>query len=218
MLLLLLFSHVQLFGTPWTIAHQTSLPFVISWSLLKFMSIESVTPSNHLVPCHPLLLLHSIFPASGSFPMSRLFFIRWPMNWKLSFSIGPSNEYSGLISFRINWFDLPAVQGTLKSLLQPHTLKTSIFQCSTLFMIQLSHSHMTTGKTIALTIWTFVSKVMSLLFNTLSRSIVAFLPNTMMSSMIKYVSSMVLSIIMLKHSTTVHFLSKNINIYSELSN
>ena len=169
---MLLFSCVQLFGTPWTVAHQPSLPFTISWSLLKFMSIESMTPSNHFILCCPLLLLPSVFPASGSFPMSHLFCIRWPMYWKLSFSIGPSKEYSGLISFRINWFDLPAVQGTLKSLLQHHNLKTSILQCSALFMIQLSHSRMTTGKTIALTIWTFVSKVMSLLFNALSRFII----------------------------------------------
>ena len=139
------------------------------------MSIESMTPSNHFILCCPLLLLPSVFPASGSFPMSHLFCIRWPMYWKLSFSIGPSKEYSGLISFRIDWFDFLAVQGTLKSLkslLQHHNLKTSILQCSALFMIQLSHSRMTTGKTIALTIWTFVSKVMSLLFNVLSRFII----------------------------------------------
>ena len=216
-MLRLLFSCVQLFGTPWTVAYQPSLPFTISWSLLKFMSIESVMPSNNFVLCFPLLLLPSIFPASGSFPISHLFCITWPMYWKLSFSIGPSNEYSGLTSFRINWFDLPTVQGTLKSLLQHHNLKTSILQSSALFMIQLSHSCMTTGKTIALTIWTFVSKVMSLLFNTLSRFIIAFLPDIMMSFMIKYVSSMVLSIVILKHSTIVHFLSKSTNIYSQVS-
>ena len=150
MLLLLLFSNVQLFGTPWTIAHQTSLPFVISWSLLKFMSIESVTPSNHLVPCHPLLLLHSIFPASGSFPMSRLFFIRWPMNWKLSFSIGPSNEYSGLISFRIGWLDLLAVQGTQESSPTPQYKSINSLAFSLLYGPALTSIH-DTGKTTALT-------------------------------------------------------------------
>ena len=108
-----------IFETPWTAACQASLSFSISWSLLKLMSIKSVMPSNDLILCHPLLLLPSVFPASGSFPMSHLFCIRWPMYWKLSFSIGPSKEYSGLISFRINWFDLPAVQGALKSLVQP---------------------------------------------------------------------------------------------------
>ena len=138
-----------------------SLSFTISQSLLKFMSIESMTPSNHFILCCPLLLLPSVFPASGSFPMSHLFCIRWPMYWKLSFSIGPSKEYSGLISFRINWFDLPAVQGILKSLLQHCNSKTSVLQCSTFFMVQLSHLYMTTGKTTALTIQICVGKVMN---------------------------------------------------------
>ena len=132
--------------------------------------------SNHLILCYPLLLLPSIFPSITFFPSESALCIRWPEYWSFSFSIGPSNEYSGLTSFRINWFDLPTVQGTLKSLLQHHNLKTSILQSSALFMIQLSHSCMTTGKTIALTIWTFVSKVMSLLFNMLSRFVIAFLP------------------------------------------
>ena len=157
---MLLFSCVQLFGTPWTIAHQPSLPFTISWSLLKFMSIESMTPSNHFILCCPLLLLPSVFPASGSFPMSHLFCIRWPMYWKLSFSIGPSKEYSGLISFWIDWIDC-AVHRTLKSLLQHHSSKALVLWHSALFMVQLSDLYMTTGKTVALTIQTFVGKVMS---------------------------------------------------------
>ena len=139
-------------------------------SLLKLMSIESVTPSNHLILCHPLLLLPSIFPSIRVFSNESVLHIRWPEYWSFSFSfsISPSNEYSGLISFRINWLDLLAVQRTHKSFLQYHSSKASILQHSAFFMIQLSYP-MTTGKTIALIIWTFVSKVMSLLFNTLSR-------------------------------------------------
>ena len=138
------------------------------------MSIELVIPSSHLIRCCPLLLLPSVFPSIRE--MSQLICIRWPKYWSFSFSINPYNEYSGLISFRINWFDLLAVQGTLKSLLQHHSLKTSVLWCSASFMAQLSHLHMTTGKTIPLARRTFVGKVMSLLFNMLSRFVIAFLP------------------------------------------
>ena len=158
-----LLSCVWLFVTPWTAALQASLSFTIFRSLLKLMSIESVMPSNHLILCHPLLLLPSIFPSIRVFSNESALLIRWPKYWSFSFSISPSNEYSGLISFRMDWFDLLAVQGTLKSLLQNHSSRASILWFSTFFMVQLSHPHMTTGKTIALTKWTFVSKVMSLL-------------------------------------------------------
>ena len=160
-------SCVQLFEIPWTAAHQASLPFTNSWSLLKFMSIEWGMLSNHLTLYCPLLLLLSIFASIRVFSNELAFHVRWPKYWCLSNS--PSNEYSGLISFRIDWFDLLAVQGTLKSLLQHHNLKPSILRRSVFFMIQLSHPYMTTGKTIALTIWTFVSKVRSLFFNMLSK-------------------------------------------------
>ena len=135
--------------------------------LLKFLSIESVMPSNHLILCHPLLFLPSIFPSLRVFSNESVLCIRWPKSW--SFSISLSSEYSGLISFRIDWLDLLAVQEILKSLLQHHSLKASILWCSAFLMVQLSHPYITTGKTIAFTIWTFVSKVMSLLFNKLSR-------------------------------------------------
>ena len=128
------------------------------------MSIESVVPSNHLILCHPLLLLPSIFPSIRVFSSESVLCIRWPKYWSFCFNISPSNEHSGLISFSIDWLDLLAVQGTLKSLLQYHSSKASILQCSAFFIVQLSHSYMTTGKTIALTRWTFVGKVMSLLF------------------------------------------------------
>ena len=148
------------------------------WSLLKLMSIESVMPPNHLILCRPLLLLSSIFPSIRVFSSELLLHIRWSKYWTFSFSISPSNEYSGLIAFRIDWFDLLAVQGTLKSLLQHHSSKASILQHSAFFMVQLSHPYMTTGKTIALTIPTFAGKVMSLLFNMLSRLVIAFLPRS----------------------------------------
>ena len=169
-------SRVQLFETSWTAAHQVSLSFTISWSLFKLMSIESVMPSNHFKLCYPLLLL-SFFPSSGSFLMSAVG-IRWPKYWDFSFSINPSNEYSRLISFRIDWFDLLAVQGTFSSLLQHYSSKASILQHSAFFMVQLSHPYMTTGKTIALTRWTFVGKVISLLFSMLSKLIKTFLPRS----------------------------------------
>ena len=142
------------------------------------MSIESMVPSNHLILCHPLLFLPSIFPSIRVFSNESARHIRWPKYWSFNFSISPSNEFSGLISFRINWFDLPAVQGTLRSFLQHQGLKTSILWCPTFLIVQISHPYMTTGKTIALTIQTFVSKVMSLLFNTLSRFAIAFFPKS----------------------------------------
>ena len=171
-------SHVQLFVTSWTAAHQASLSFTISWSLFKLMSIESIMSSNHLILCRPLFLLPSIFPSIRVFSNQPVLCIRWPKYWSSSFSISPSNEYSGLISFRIHWFDLLAVQGILKSLLQHHSSKASILQCSAFFTVQLSHPYMTTGKTIVLTGWTFVGKVMSLLFIILSSLVIAFLPRS----------------------------------------
>ena len=149
--------------TPWTAACQASLSFTMSLSLLKLMSIELVTPSNHLILCHPLLLLSSVFPSIRVFSSKSFLHIRWPKYWSFSFSISPSNEYSGLISFKMDWFDLLAVQGTLKSLLQHHSSKASILWHSAFFMIQLSHPYMTTGRTIALNRQTFGGKVMSLL-------------------------------------------------------
>ena len=157
-----LLSCVRLFGTPWTAARQASLSFTISQSLLKLMSIESM-PSNHLILCCPLLLLFSIFPSIRVFSSESAFRIRWPKYWSFSFNISPSSEYLGLVSFRIGWFDLLAVQGTLKGLLQHHSSKSSILQCSAFFMVQLSRPYMNTGKTIALTIRTSVSEVTSLL-------------------------------------------------------
>ena len=144
----------------------------------KLMSIESVMRSNHLILCCPLLLLPSIFPSIRVFSNELGHYVRWPKYWSFSFSISPSNEYSGLTSFRMDWLDLLAVQGTLKSLLQHHSSKASIFQCSAFFIVQLSHPYMTTGKTIALSRWTFVGKVMPLLFNTLSSLVITFLPRS----------------------------------------
>ena len=151
------------------------LSFTNSRSLLKPMSIESVMPSNHLVLCHPLLLLPSIFPSIRVFSNESALRIRWPKYGSFSFSISPSNKHPGLISFRMDWLDLLAVQGTLKSLLQHHSSEASVLQRSAFFIVQLSHPYMTTGKTIALTRWTFVGQVMSLLFNMLSRLVIAFL-------------------------------------------
>ena len=153
-------SRVWLFATPWTAAHQASLSITSSQSLLKLMSIESVMPSNHLILCRPLLLLPPIPPSIRIFSKESALHIRWPKYW--SFSISSSNEYSGLITFRMDWFDLLAVQGTLKSLLQHHSSKVLILQCSAFSLVQISHPYMTTGETIALTLWTFVSKVMPL--------------------------------------------------------
>ena len=147
--------------TSWTAGRQASLTFTISQSLFKLMSIESVMPSNHLVLCHPLLLPPSVFPSIRVFSSESALLIRWSKYWSFSFSLSPSNEYVGLISFRIDWFDPLAVQGTLKSLLQHHNSKVSILQHSAFFMVQLSHPYMTTGKTMALTIQIFVGKMMS---------------------------------------------------------
>ena len=156
-------------------ACQAFLSITISQRLLKLLSIESVMPSNHLIFCHPLLLLPSTFPSIKVFSNESALCIRWLKYWSFGFSISPSNEYSGLISFRIDWFDLLAVQETLKSLIQNHNSKASILWHSAFFMVQFSHLHMTTGKTIALTSQNFVGKVMSLLFNMLSRLVIAFL-------------------------------------------
>ena len=164
-----LLRHVWLFVTPWTAAHQASLSITNSQSLLKLLSIELVMPSNHLILCRPLLLPPSIFPSIRVFSNESVLCIRWPKYWSFSFSISPSSGYSGLISFKIDWFYLLAVQGTLKSLLQHHSSKASVLQHSAFFIVQLSHSYMTPGKTIPLTRWTFVGKVMFLLFNMLSR-------------------------------------------------
>ena len=158
-----MFSHVQLFVTPWTAARQASLSITNSWSLLKLMSIKLVMPSNHLTLCYPFLLLPSIFPSIRVFSSETVLHIRRPKYWSFSFSISPSNEYSGLIFFRIDWLPLLAVQGTLKSLLQHHISKASILWRSAFFTVRLSHPYMSTGKTIALTRQTFVGKVMSLL-------------------------------------------------------
>ena len=173
-----LLSRVRLFVTPWTAACQASLSITNSRSLLKLMSIESVMPSNHLILCHPLLPLPSIFPSIRVFSNESALRIRWPKYWSFSFNINPSNEYPGLISFRMDWLDLLAVQGTLKSLLQHHSSKASILQHSALFIVQLSHPYTTTGKTIALTRRTFVSQIMSLLFNMLSRLVIASPPRS----------------------------------------
>ena len=158
-------------------SRQASLSIKNSRSLPKLMSIESVMPSNHLILCHPLLLPPSIFPSIRVFSNESALHIKWPKYWSFSFSISPSNEHPGLI-FRMVWLDLLAVQGTLKSLLQHHGSKASILQCSAFFIVQISHPDVTTGKIIALTRWTFVGKVMSLLFNMLSRLVIAFLPRS----------------------------------------
>ena len=164
--------------TPWTAACQASLSIANTQSLLKLTSIESMMPSNHLTLCHPLLFPPSIFSSISAFTRKSVLHARWPKYWSFTFSTCPSNEYSGLISFRMNWLDLLAVQGTRKSLLHHHSSKASILQSSVFFIVQLLHPYMTTGKTIALTGWTFVGKVMSLPFNMLSRLFVTFLPRS----------------------------------------
>ena len=164
--------------TSWTAAHQPSLSFTISQNLLKLLSIDSVMPSKHLILCHPLLLLPSIFPSIRVFSNESAFHPIWPKYCSFSFFISPSNEYLRLISIRMDWFDLLAVQGTVESLLQHHSSKASVLWHSAFFMVQLSHPYMTIGKAIALTGWTFVGKVMSLIFNTLSRLVIAFLPRS----------------------------------------
>ena len=168
----------QLFAIPWITACQASLSITNSQSSPKPMSIESVMPSSHLILCHPLLLLPSIFPSIGIFSNESALHIKWPKYCSFSFNISPFNEHPGLISFRMDWLDILAVQGTLKSPLQNHSSKGSILWSSAFFIVQLSHPYMTTGKTIALTKQTFVGKVMSLLFNTLSRLVITFLPRS----------------------------------------
>ena len=166
-------SCVWLFATPRTAARQDSLSITNSQSWLKLVSIESVMPSNHLILCRPLLFPPSIFPSNRLFSNESVLHIRWPNYW--SFSISPSNEYSGMTSFRVDWLDLPAIQGTLRSLLQHHSSKASILWRSAFFIVQLLHPYMTTGKTRPLTRWTFVGKVMSLLFSMLSRLVITFI-------------------------------------------
>ena len=170
-------SHVRLFATPW-IARQASLFITNSRSSLKLTSIRSVMPSSHLILCRPLLLLSPIIPSITVFSNESALHMRWPKYWSFSFSISPSNEHQGLLSFRMDWLDLLAVQGTHKSLLQHHSSKASILQCSAFFKVQFSHPYVTTGKTIALTRRTLVGKVMSLLFNMLSRLVITFLPRS----------------------------------------
>ena len=188
-------SCVQLFVTPWTAACQASLSITNSRSLLELMSIESVMPSNHLILCCPLLLLLSIFSSIPFFSKKSVFPIRWPEFW--SFSISPSNEYSGLISFRMDWLDLLAVQGTLRSLVQHCSSKAPGLQRSAFFMVQLSHPYVTTGKISALTRWTFVGKIMSLLFNMLTRFIITLLPRSkhLLNLWLQSLSTVILSVI-----------------------
>ena len=171
-----LLSRVQLFATPWTAAHQASLSIANSQTLLKLMFIQSIISSNNFILCHFLFLLPSNYPSIRVFLNESILCIRWPKYWSFNFNISPSDEYSGLISFRIDWFDLLAVQGTLKSLLQHHSSKALILWQAAFFIVQLSQPYITTGKTVALTRQTFVGKVMSLLFNMLSRFIITFLP------------------------------------------
>ena len=171
-------SHVRLFATPWIAARQASLSITNSQSLPKPMSIESVMPSSHLILCHPVFLLPSILPSIRVFSNESTLHMRWPKYWSFSFNISPSNEHPGLISFTMERLHLLAVQEILKSLLQHYSSKASIFQLSAFFTVQLSHPYKTTGKTIALTRWTFVGKVMSLLFNILSRLVITFLPRS----------------------------------------
>ena len=180
----LIFSSVQFrrsvmsdSATPWIRAHQ-ALSITNPWSSLKLMSIESVMPSSHLIVCRPFLLLPSIPPSIKVFSNESTLLMRWPKYWSYSFRIRPSNEHPGLISFRMDWLDLLAVQGTVKSLLQHHSSKASLLRHSAFFTVQVSHPYVTTGKTIALTRWTFVGKVISLLFNILSRLVITFLPRS----------------------------------------
>ena len=173
-----LLSPVRLFATPWIAACQASLSITNSRSSPKLLSIELVMPSSHLILCHPLLFLPPIPPSIRVFSSESTLCMKWPKYWSFSFSISPSKEHPGLISFRIDWVDLLAVQGTLKSLLQHHTSKASILRHSAFFTVQFSHLYMTTGKTIALTKWTFVGKVMSLLFTMLSRLVITSLPRS----------------------------------------
>ena len=173
-----LLSHARLYTTPWTAACQASMSIINSWSLLKLMSIESVMPSNHLILCRLLLLPPSIFPSIRVFSNESAILIMWPKYWSFSFNISPSNEYSGLISFKMDWWDLLAVKGTLKRLLQHQSSKTSVLRHSAFFIVQLSQPYMTTGRTIALIRWTFLGKVIPMIFNMLSRLVITFLPRS----------------------------------------
>ena len=205
-------SCVWLFVTPWTTARQASPSITNSRSLPKLISIELVMPSNHLILCRLLFFLPSIFPAIRVFSNESALCIRWPKYWSFSFNISPSSEYSGLISFRMDWLDLLAVQGTLKSLLQHHSSKASILRHSAFFIVQFSHPYMTTGKTIALTRRTFVSKVMSLLFNILSRLVIAFLPRSkhLLISWLQSLSAVILEPPKIKSATVspINFLNQ----------
>ena len=184
-------------ATPWIAARQASLSITISRNSLKLTSIESVMPSSHLILCRPFLLLPPIPPSIRVFSSESTLHMRWPKYWSFSFSIIPSKEHPGLISFRMDWLDLLAVQGTPKSLLQHHSLKASILRRSAFFTVQLSHPYMTTGKTIALTRRTFVGKVMSLLLNMLSRLVITFLPRSkcLLISWLQSPSSMILDLV-----------------------
>ena len=195
-------SCVQLFATPWTAARQASLSIINSQSLHKLISLELVMPSNQLILCRPLLPL-SIFPSIRVFSNESVLHIKWPMYWRFCFSISPSNEYSGLISFRRDWLDLLSVQGTLESLPQHHSSKVSILRHSAFFIIQLSHPYMTTGKTIAFSRRTLVGGVMSLLFNMLSRLVITFLPRNkrLLISWLQSPSAVILEPIKIKSDT-----------------
>ena len=202
-----LLSHVWLFATPQTAACQTSLSFSVSQTLFNLVSIESILPSNQLILCLPLLLLPSVSPSIRVFSNELALHIRWPKYWNFSFSISPSNDYSGLFPFRTDCFNLIALQGTHRSLLQHHSLKASILCLSAFLMVQLSHPYVTTGKTIALTVWTFVCRVMSLLSNMLSRFVIAFLPRSkhLLNSWQQSLSTVILEPKKIKSSTVSIF-------------
>ena len=192
--------------TPWTVPHQASLSITNSWSLLRLVFIESLMPSNHLILFCPLLLPPSIFSSISVFSNELVLHIRWPKYWSFSFSTSPSNAYTGLISFRMNWFYLLDVQRTLKSLLQHHSSKASILLHSVFFIVQVSYHYMTTGKTIALTRWTYVGKVMPLLFNKLSRLVITFPPRSKHLSWLQSQSAVILEPPQIK-SVTVSIVS-----------
>ena len=202
-----LLSHDWLFTTPWIVARQAPLCITNSRSSLKLMSIETVMPSSHLILCRPLLLSPSIFPRISVFSNKSALCIRWPKYWSFSFSISPSNEHPGLISFRMDWLDLLAVQRTLKSLLQHHSSKASILQLLAFFTVQLSPPYMTTWKSIALTRWTFVGKLMSLLFNMVSMLVITFLPRSkrFLISWLQSPSAVILEPRKIKSATYPHY-------------
>ena len=204
-------------ATPWIAAPQASLSITNSRSLLKLMSIGSVMPSSHLILCRPLLLLRAIPPSITVFSSESTLCIRWPKYWSFSFSIRPSSEYSGLTSIRMDWLDLLAVQGTLKSLLQHHSSKASILWHSAFFTVQLSHPYVTTGKTIALTRRTFVGRVMSLLFNILSRLVITFLPRSkrLLISWLQSPSAVILEPRQIKSATVSPSISLHDSVYQK---